>query len=39
MKSAGPKSSAGRGERRLLRSVTIVQTALTLSLLVGARLC
>jgi putative ABC transport system permease protein len=38
LKSAGPKSSAGRGERRLLRSVTIVQTALTLSLLVGAGL-
>ncbi|SPE41806.1 conserved membrane hypothetical protein [Candidatus Sulfopaludibacter sp. SbA3] len=38
LKSAGPKSSAGRGERRLLRGVTIVQTALTLALLVGATL-
>jgi putative ABC transport system permease protein len=38
LKSAGPKSSAGRGERRLLRGVTMVQTALTLSLLVGAGL-
>jgi putative ABC transport system permease protein len=38
LKSAGPKSSAGRGERRLLRGVTMVQTALTLALLVGAGL-
>jgi putative ABC transport system permease protein len=38
LKSAGPKSSAGRGERRLLRGVTMVQTALTLALLVGASL-
>jgi putative ABC transport system permease protein len=38
LKSAGPKSSAGRGERQLLRIVTIAQTALTLSLLVGAGL-
>ncbi len=38
LKSAGPKSSAGRGERQLLRGVTIVQTALTLALLVGAGL-
>lgn len=38
LKSAGPKSSAGRGERRVLRGVTMVQTALTLSLLVGAGL-
>jgi len=38
LKSAGPKSSAGRGERRLLRGVTMAQTALTLSLLVGAGL-
>ena len=38
IKSAGPKSSAGRAERRLLRGVTIVQTALTLSLLAGAGL-
>ncbi len=38
LKSAGPKSSAGRGERRLLRGVTMAQTALTLALLVGAGL-
>jgi putative ABC transport system permease protein len=38
IKSAGPKSSAGRGERRLLQSVTVGQTALTLALLVGAGL-
>jgi putative ABC transport system permease protein len=38
IKSAGPKSSAGRQERRLLRAVTIGQTALTLALLVGAGL-
>jgi putative ABC transport system permease protein len=38
LKSAGPKSSAGRGERQLLRTVTMVQTALTLALLVGAGL-
>lgn len=38
LKSAGPNSSAGRGDRRLLRGVTIVQTALTLALLVGAGL-
>jgi len=38
IKSAGPKSSAGRSERRLLRAVTIGQTALTLALLVGAGL-
>ncbi|MCU1235497.1 MAG: hypothetical protein JWP63_3464, partial [Candidatus Solibacter sp.] len=38
LKSAGPKSSAGRGERRLLRAVTMVQTALTLALMVGATL-
>jgi putative ABC transport system permease protein len=38
LKSGGPKSSAGRGERRLLRGVTMVQTALTLALLVGAGL-
>jgi len=38
LKSGGPRSSAGRGERRLLRSVTMVQTALTLALLVGAGL-
>jgi putative ABC transport system permease protein len=38
LKSAGPKSSVGRGERRLLRAVTMIQTALTLALLVGAGL-
>jgi putative ABC transport system permease protein len=38
LKSAGPKSSAGRGERRILRAVTMAQTALTLALLVGAGL-
>lgn len=38
LKSAGPKGTAGLGERRLLRAVTIVQTALTLALLVGAGL-
>ncbi len=38
IKSAGPKSSAGRSDRRLLRFVTMGQTALTLALLVGAGL-
>ena len=38
IKSAGPKTSAGRADRRLLRAVTIGQTALTLALLVGAGL-
>lgn len=38
LKSAGPKSSAGRGERHLLRGVAMAQTALTLALLVGAGL-
>ena len=38
LKSAGPKSSAGLSERRLLRGVTLLQTALTLALLVGAGL-
>jgi putative ABC transport system permease protein len=38
LKNAGPKSSAGHGERRLLSGVIVVQTALTLSLLVGAGL-
>jgi putative ABC transport system permease protein len=38
LKSAGGRSSAGRAERRLLRAVTMVQTALTLALLVGAGL-
>src|SRR6185436_16323638 len=30
LKSAGPKGTAGLGERRLLRGVTMTQTALTL---------
>jgi putative ABC transport system permease protein len=38
LKDAGPKSSAGRGERQLLRGVAVIQTALTLALLVGAGL-
>jgi putative ABC transport system permease protein len=38
IKSAGPKSSTGRGERRLLRLVVMAQTGLTLVLLVGAGL-
>lgn len=38
LKNAGPKSSAGRGERRLLTGVIMMQTALTLALLVGAGL-
>ncbi len=38
LKSVGPKASAGTGERRLLRAVTLLQTALTLALLVGAGL-
>jgi putative ABC transport system permease protein len=38
LKSAGPNSSATRGERRILRGVTIAQTALTLALLAGAGL-
>ena len=38
LNSAGPKSTAGRVERRLLRGVALAQTALTLALLVGAGL-
>jgi putative ABC transport system permease protein len=38
LKNAGPKGTAGIGERRLLRGVTTLQTALTLALLVGAGL-
>ena len=38
LKNAGPKGTAGHGERRLLRGVTVAQTALTLALLVGAGL-
>ena len=38
LKSGGSRSSASRGERRLLRGVTILQTALSLALLVSAGL-
>jgi putative ABC transport system permease protein len=38
LKDAGPKGTAGVGERRLLRGVAMLQTALTLALLVGAGL-
>jgi len=38
LKSAGARASAGRSERRMLRGVTMIQTALTLALLVGAGL-
>lgn len=38
LKDAGPKGTAGMGERRLLRGVTMLQTALTLALLTGAGL-
>ena len=38
LKNAGPKGTAGIAERRLLRGVTVAQTALTLALLVGAGL-
>lgn len=38
LKDAGPKGTAGVGERRLLRGVTMLQTSLTLALLVGAGL-
>jgi putative ABC transport system permease protein len=38
LKSTGGRSSAGRSERRTLRGVTMIQTALTLALLVGAGL-
>jgi putative ABC transport system permease protein len=38
LKAAGPRSSTSAGEQRLLRTVTMAQTALTLSLLVGAGL-
>jgi putative ABC transport system permease protein len=38
LKDAGPKGTAGIGERRLLQAVTMLQTALTLALLVGAGL-
>jgi putative ABC transport system permease protein len=38
LKAGGPRTSAGRADRRLLRGVTMFQTALTLALLVGAGL-
>jgi putative ABC transport system permease protein len=38
LKNAGPKGTAGTGDRRLLQGVTMLQTALTLALLVGAGL-
>jgi putative ABC transport system permease protein len=38
LKNAGPKGTVGIGERRLLQGVTMLQTALTLALLVGAGL-
>ena len=38
LKDAGPKGTASIGERRLLRGVAMLQTALTLALLVGAGL-
>ena len=38
LKNAGPNGTAAVGERRLLQGVTILQTALTLALLVGAGL-
>src|SRR6266567_2474702 len=38
LKDAGPKGTAGIGERRLLRGVAMLQISLTLALLVGAGL-
>src|SRR6185312_3728892 len=38
LKDAGPKGTVGLGERRLLRGVVVLQTSLTLALLVGAGL-
>ena len=38
LKNAGPKGTTAVGERRLLQGVTMLQTALTLALLVGAGL-
>jgi putative ABC transport system permease protein len=38
LKNTGPKASAGSAERRLLGGITMLQTALTLALLVGAGL-
>ena len=38
LKASGPRTSAARADRTLLRGVTMFQTALTLALLVGAGL-
>jgi len=38
LRTAGARSSAGRAERRTLQAVTMMQTALTLALLIGAGL-
>lgn len=38
LRFGGPKSSEGRGQRRLLGAVVVAQTALTLALLIGAGL-
>ena len=38
LKASGPRTSAGRADRTLLRGVTMFQTALTFALLVGAGL-
>ena len=38
LRTVGTRASAGRGERRMLQLVTMVQTALTLALLIGAGL-
>jgi putative ABC transport system permease protein len=38
LKNGGARGSVGRGERRTLQAVTMIQTALTLALLVGAGL-
>jgi predicted permease len=38
LKDMGARTTAGRAERRLLRGVTVFQTALTLALLMGAGL-
>lgn len=38
LKNAGPRGTAGAGDRHLLQAVTMLQTALTLALLVGAGL-
>lgn len=38
LKSSGTRTSAGRGERRILRGVATMQVGLTLALLVGAGL-